>query len=418
MWALLGPDVIKLVVSPPLDRRDFLRQSSAVLAAAGLGVPSAVRAEGSPRVKSYRRLGRTGLEVSDISFGASRLRGDESLVHDALERGINYFDSAEGYTGGQSEETLGRALKGKRENVYLTSKVQCGTSTKAGDLMLALEASLKRLQTDRVEIYFNHAVNDVDRLKNPEWDEFTARAKQQGKIRFTGMSGHGAHLVECVDYALAHDQVDVMLLAYNFGQDPAFYQQFLGRFDFVAIQPGLPEALKRARKRDVGVVAMKTLMGGRLNDLRPYEHGDATFSQAAFRWVLSNPDVATLIVSMTSHELIAEYLGASGATQTSRRDLGLLGRYAFKNGPSHCFQGCNHCADACPAGVPIAEVLRTRMYDLDYGDPQLARGDYAALGDGAAACGSCSGAPCLGACPVGLEISALTRDTHQRLRIG
>ena len=91
--------------------------------------------------------------------------------------------------------------------------------------MRALEGSLRRLRTDRIDVYFNHAVNDVARMQNPEWPEFIARAKKQGKIRFTGMSGHGGRLAECLDYALDHDLVDVLLVAHNFGQDPAFYEK-------------------------------------------------------------------------------------------------------------------------------------------------------------------------------------------------
>src|SRR2546429_631219 len=100
--------------------------------------------------------------------------------------------------------------------------------------------SLRRLRTDYVDVYFNHAVNDVERLKNPEWHEFTARAKQQGKIRFVGMSGHAGRLIQCLDYALDTNGVDVILVAYNFGQDPAFYQGLTRSFDFIARQADLP----------------------------------------------------------------------------------------------------------------------------------------------------------------------------------
>src|SRR5262249_37306361 len=157
-----------------------------------------------------------------------------------------------------------------------------------------------------------------------------------GKIRFVGMSGHAGHLIECLDYAIDNNQVDVILAAYNFGQDARFYQKFFGGFDFVARQPDLPRVLVKAKQKNVGVVVMKTLMGARLNDMRPYEHGDATFSQAAFRWVLSNQNVDALIVSMTSTGMIDEYLGASGTRTAQVGDLPLLRRYAHMNGTSYC----------------------------------------------------------------------------------
>jgi hypothetical protein len=399
-----------------VDRREFLRRSAlaaalALAPAAAAAAPEAAAA--APRVRRRVVLGRTGLRVSDVSFGSSRLRGDEALVRHALERGIDYFDTAESYGGGESERTLGRALRGRRDAVVLASKVECGARDTRDRLMGALEASLRRLGTDRIDVYFNHAVNDRERLTNPEWFEFADRARAQGKIRFTGMSGHGGRLVECLDAALEGDLVDVVLVAYNFGQDPAFYERFARSFDFVAVQPDLPRVLARAKARGVGVVAMKTLRGARLNDLRRYETGGATFAQAALRWTLSGPHVDAAVVSMTSRELVDELLGASGWDGAHPADAGLLRRYAHRTDRTQCRYGCRACEDACPAGVPIPDVLRARMYAWDYGDPDLARGAYAALGAGAEACLSCAAQPCASACPHRLPVAALTAITHR-----
>ena len=87
-------------------------------------------------------------------------------------------------------------------------------------------------------------------------------------------------------------------------------------------------------------MAMKTLMGARLNDMRPFERGGGTFAQAAFRWTLSNKDVDALIISMTNRRGIDEYLGASGAQAAATDDLPLLRRYALMNGISYCRHGC------------------------------------------------------------------------------
>ncbi len=126
---------------------------------------------------------------------------------------------------------LGNVLQGKRDKVFLASKVSAGADAKRDEIMEALEGSLRRLQTDHVDVYFNHAVNEMARLKNPEWYEFVDAAKRQGKIRFAGMSGHAGHLTDCLDYAIETGRFDVILCAYNFGQDPRFYQRFLGGFD-------------------------------------------------------------------------------------------------------------------------------------------------------------------------------------------
>jgi predicted aldo/keto reductase-like oxidoreductase len=398
-----------------LDRRGFLL--GGIAGAAGLlaaGAIDAPAAEPEPRVRRYVPLGKTGMKISDISFGSSRM-SDPKVVRHAYERGVNYFDSAEGYKGGRSETAIGEALHDVREHVFLTSKTKAHADTTRVEMMAALEGSLKRLRSDYVDVYFNHAVNEIDRMRNQEWAEFTELAKQQGKIRFRGMSGHAGKLVECLDFSLDNGLVDVILTAYNFGQDPAFYQKALTRFDFIALQPELPRLLKRASERGVGVVAMKTLMGARANDMRPFETDGGTFEQAAFRWVLSNADVDALIVSMKNPRQIDGYLAASGTTRVTRGDLRLLDGYAAKNGARYCQHACNACGASCPHGVEISEVLRTRMYAVDYCDVELARDDYAKLGAGASPCLTCDGTPCAGACPNGIPIAEFTRDTLRRL---
>ncbi|MCY3822395.1 MAG: aldo/keto reductase [Nitrospinae bacterium] len=403
-----------------LARRDFIRKGAfAGLGAGLLPFARAMNADAAQnRVRRYVTLGKTDIKMSDISFGSSRLGSDEEdLVLHALDLGINYFDTAESYSWGTSETTIGRALKGKRDKVYIASKTHAGLSDKKESMMRSLEQSLQKLQTDYVDVYFNHAVNDVDRMSNPEWSEFTALAKKQGKIRYSGMSGHAGNLIACLDYCIDNSVVDVFLIAYNFGQDPAFYQRFTRGFDFIARFPKLPLALARAKAKGVGVIAMKTLMGARLNDMRPYEKGGATFSQAAFRWVLSNPNVDSLIISMTSKDNITEFVGGSGWKKISRREVPILKKYARLNGTSYCRHACNDCAGACPENVPIADVLRTRMYATDYEDVRFAKAEYSMLGAGASACLTCSHQSCAGACTHGLPIEKMTAPTHELLTV-
>ncbi len=401
---------------PAIGRRDVLRLGavSGVLPLASVAASQEAPAAGE--VSRYVRLGRTELRVSDVSFGSSRLRrGGEHLVHHALERGINYFDTADGYSAGASENTIGRALEGRRDKVYIASKFVAGAEQSRVSLMRALDTSLRRLRTDYIDVYFNHAVNDVARMANPEWHEFTAMAKKEGKIRFTGMSGHGSRLIECLDYAFDEDLVDVVLVAYNFGQDPSFLNSLTKSFGRLPQQPDLPRALAKAKSKDVGVVTMKTLMGARLNDMRPFETGGATFSQAAFRWVLSDPNVDALVISMTEQDQIDEYLGGSGGLPVSSEDVALLQRYAVANGITYCRHACSLCEGACPYGVPIPDVLRTRMYATDYGDVRFAREEYAKLEENASACLSCNGEPCAQACPHGIDLPAFAPATHRML---
>jgi predicted aldo/keto reductase-like oxidoreductase len=407
-----------------IERRTFLQQvalgGAAIGAASGLSAvaPGVLEAAADPAVKQHRLLGSTDIRMSDISFGGSRLRGDADLVRYALDKGINYFDTAESYTGGNSETVIGQALKGKRDQVYIVSKGGFGSRVRQDEMMRSLEGSLRRLRTDYVDVYFHHAVNDVGRIRNPEFHAFTERAREQGKIRYVGLSGHGGRLIECLDYAIDSGRFDVMLVAYNFGQDPSFVQRLTRSFDFIAINPDLPRVLRKAKEAGMGVVAMKTLRGAKLNDMEPYQKEGATFSQAAFRWVLSNNDVDGMIVTMRSRSDIDEFLVASGGTKVTQRDVDLLQRYVTLNDSTYCRPLCDACEASCPENVQIADVLRHKMYFEDYGAERMAMERYAKLTHNASSCAECTHQRCLGACPYGLSIPELTRQAHRLLHWG
>ena len=393
-----------------LDRRQAMAGALAAGAAAASGVAAA---RAAPRIRRTAALGRTGIEVSDISFGSSGA-ADPDLVRHALDRGVTHFDTAESYRFGAAEEALGAGLRGRRGEVVLASKTKARAGDRRADMMAALEGSLRRLRTDRIDIYYLHAVNDADRIANPEWAEFTERAREQGKIRFRGMSGHGGRLAECLDYALDNGLADAVLVAYNFAAAaPGVLDRLRNALGIPAIQTGLPERLARARELGVGVIAMKTLAGARLNDMRGFERPGGTFAQAAFRWTLSDPNVDALVVSMNSRRLIDEYVAASGTGPPSRADLSLLDRYMAANGERYCRPACGACAESCPEGVDIAGLLRARMYAVDYGDESLARAAWAEHGP--APCADCAHRACLGACPHGLDLPALARAAAARL---
>ena len=394
-----------------LNRRSFLGTSAVAGLSSAAGSRPSNAAE--PAIRRHVTLGKTGLEVSEIGFGSASSQ-DADLVRHALDRGVTFFDTAESYRFGWSEEAMGEGLKGVRDKIVLTSKTKAGASDSEADMMAALEGSLKRLQTDYLDIYFNHAVNSVDRMQNEAWAGFTERAKEQGKIRFRGMSGHGSRLAQCLDYAIDNDLVDVILCAFSFGEDPDLVDKLKHTFHFVAIQSDLPPVLDKAREKDIGVIAMKTLMGARLNDMRPFEEQGRTYAQAALRWVLSSPRVDAALISMTSQGNIDEYVGASGQDDDRAGDVELLGRYAALQSGRYCRHGCDRCEGACPEGVTIAEVLRTRMYDVDYRNPALAVEDYAKLGDGASACLTCTHQACAKACPFGIPIPEFTLDAARR----
>lgn len=185
------------------------------------------------------------------------------------------------------------------------------------------------------------------------------------------------------------------------------------QLDWVAVLPEVPRALARAHEKGVGVVVMKTLRGAKLSSI--HESEGTIFAQAALAWVFSNPNVDALVISMTSFDEIDEYLGASGAAAPSGARLGLLHRYLRESGGSYCNHGCRRCEASCPHGVPVAEVLRTRMYAAGYRDPRYARAEYAKLERNAAACATCAQPTCAGRCPLGIDIAALTASAHAAL---
>lgn len=397
-----------------LDRREFLQQAGATVlgvGGAGLGASglAGAAATDAPRIRRTKTLGKTGLEISDIGAGGL---SDPEVVRHCYDRGVRYFDTDQMFG---SEPVLGAGLRGIRDQVVLTTKYKAGPKENRKKILRQLNKSLRALETDHVDIYLNHAVNDVARVKNDEWWEAVAIAKRQGKIRFAGMSGHGGNLQECVAYVLEHQLVDVLLCSHNFGTDPAFYERFTKHFDLIANQKGLPALLEKAHAQGVGVLVMKTLMGAKVNDLSKYRTGGASFPRAAFRWVLQNPDIDGLVISMKTRELADEYIACSGDPWLTRADLDVLDRYYAENRTSYCRAGCSDCESACPLDVPIADVLRNRMYAESYGDLRLAQQGYAQLGAGASPCLSCANPTCAAACPHGLDVPALTRDAARLL---
>jgi len=352
------------------------------------------------QVKRYRALGGTGIEMSDISFGGARIDSPE-VVARAVERGINYFDTSPDYSQTGSEQVIGQALKPHRSRVFIASKFCTAAGhlpkdTPVAEIIRSVEASLRRLQTDYLDICIIHECDDLGRLMAPSFHEAFDRLKEQGKVRFLGVSSHTPNLEQVMRHAVDSGRFQMLLVAYNFRN-----------------WPDLTSIFHDAKERGVGVVAMKTLKGARATVLKDFEGGTQAFSQAAFKWVLSNPDVSGLVVSIRDVEQIDEYLYASGEPLRPG-DQALLERYDARIAREYCRPGCGSCLDRCPRGVPVGDLFRYAMYAEDYGWPEHGRGLYAALpaDRSAAACISCP-APCEAACPFEIPIrDKLVRFHH------
>ena len=352
------------------------------------------------RIASYRRLGRTNAMVSDISLGSGSIN-DVAVARAALERGITYFDTAPDYSDTQSERVLGEAMKGHRDKLFLATKfcVRDGhlpNDTPVPRIIEAVEASLHRLQTDYVDLVHIHSCDRLDRLLAPNIHEAFDRLKEQGKVRFLGVSTHTPNLEAVANAAIDSGRFDVMMLAYHFGMWPNF-----------------GHILEKAKAHDVGIVAMKTLKGAKHTNLANFRDQASAYSQAAFRWVLSNPNVSCLVVSFSKPEHVDEYIYASGAPLRPA-DVALLERYDELTAGDYCQPHCGACLDSCAYQLPINDVLRYRMYFKDYGREKEGMRLYAKLTQNAAACVGCA-APCANTCPIGVPIQEKMLDAHQVL---
>jgi predicted aldo/keto reductase-like oxidoreductase len=358
------------------------------------------------RVRAFRRLGRTDARVSDISLGSGRINLEndgEEIARIAIERGVNYFDTAPDYSGFGSELALGRAMQGRRDKMFVATKF----CTQHGHLNLgasvrqyieAVEGSLKRLRTDYVDLVHIHACDSVERLLDPHAHEAFEQLRAQGKARFLGVSTHTPKLEEVASAAIDDGRFDVLMLAYHHGK-----------------WPELETIIARAASKDVGVVAMKTLMGAKHRGLLDLRDQADSYAQAAFNWVLSNPTVSCLVISFYEHQHLDEYLYASGKSLSSD-ELALLERYRKLIAGTYCFPHCAACLGSCPEGLAISDVLRHRMYFEDYGAQKEAMRLYARLEKQADVCSGCA-APCRDACPHGIPIQEHTLGAHRLLTL-
>ncbi len=392
-----------------LSRRELLRTAAVGVGAGALGLAGAEAAPApGPRAKPsmrYRTLGRTGLRVSEVGFGGFPVDDPDVLLY-ALDHGINYIDTAHCYRGGASERAVGEALRGRRDRFVVATKWcphHIGQPPRKANFLRMLDESLKRLQTDHVDVLFNHEVGEnsdglgVARLKNPEMHEAFAVAKKAGKARFLGVSGHDGDLMGVMSHAIDSGRFDVILCRYSF-------------LDY----PDQQKLIDKAHKANVGFVAMKTLAGAKGADLDRFKGRKSSFRQAALRWVLSNSKISNLIISIASRRQVDDYAAASG-TALADSDIRELEDYAQTFSREVC-RFCNACESSCPDDVRIADVLRFSMYQREYGWKEEATAAYAKLlsNQRAAHCESCAGV-CGEACGYELPVRTLLVDAHRRL---
>jgi len=370
-----------------INRRDFLKLGITGTASAMLGtgpVSEALAAQGPfvfPK-PVYRTLGRTGLKVTVVSFGAM-LTPEPEVIRYAFDHGVNYVDTARVYMGGRNEEIVGRALKGIRHKVYVATKTR--SSSESGKAIINdVETSLRKLGTDYIDFIQLHSLRGKERVYIQETREGLLKLKQQGKVRFFGVTTHTNQAA--VLNALVDDPdrfFDTALVAYNFesGAD-------------------VKNAIARAAKAGVGIIGMKNLAGG----YETAELGPFTPHQAALKWALQDRNVATVIPGMRNMAELREDVAVMGM-KLSFLDEVVLKRYAAAIDSFYC-RMCAECEPTCPRGVGISTINRALMYREAYRSGELARETYREVPASCSAeacleCGACSAR-----CSHGLDIPA------------
>ena len=394
-----------------MKRRDFLKTSAITVAAIAVSPLNVRAAKEKPTVKRFNEIGKTGLKMSDISYGAGRLPSS-SMVLRAIDRGINYFDTAPDY--GSSEKYIGEAMKNiQRDKIIIASKFctpqpypsHLTPVSSKKEYINAVEGSLSRMKTDYLDFCFVHAIgeqsrnmeSEAKRLLNEEMLSAYRSLKEAGKVRFLAVSSHGPDNME-----------DLLFSAVRSGH----YDMIMPSFNFMKF-PRIPDMLKEAKSRGVGVVAMKTLAGAKNLD---FDSKSEEFAPAAFKWVLNHPQVNGLIITIKSVADLDLYLTASGEKYTAS-DQRILDRYAARYGKEYCRTGCSTCEPNCPNGVSIATTLRHQMYFTDYGMEKHAMESYAQVQGNAGRCLDCEDDTCVGGCPYELPVSTLLRNAHRTLTI-
>jgi len=413
------------------SRREFLR--TVVSAGAGLGVAGAVaggkaeaaqpgetagskaaaagRAAGKsaqPAIPVPRKtLGSTGQTIPILLLGCGQ-RFDEKydkLLHRAFKSGVDYLDTALSYADGWSHRTIAPFLKqiGDRRKVWVTSKAYLEEPS-VEMYTQELDRCLLELETDYLDMYFMHAVDDPRHL-DPEFIRMGEALRASGKTRFFGSSCHGDRMVELLDKAAQTGGIDVIMFRYSFA-----------RYGDLKLN----QAIDRCKKAGIGLIAMKTQdsVPKEQPEVVTFKSKDFSLEQAKLKAVWADERIDAAVSHMDNTRKLKENVAAAvSPVQLSMSDFQQLRRIASATAPLSC-QGCSHiCEPRVAAGVRIAAPLRYLMYHESYGDPQRARALYARLKPEARRFEGVSFDEAEAACPQGIRIAERLRQAQRVLSV-
>lgn len=332
----------------------------------------------------YRNLGSTNMKVSTIGFGGIPIQRKsqedaKSLVQAALDQGINFFDTARGYT--DSEEKIGYSLKGQREKAIIATK-SMARSKEA--ILKDVAKSLADLQTDYIDLYQLHNVKDEGSLAQVLGQEGALEGlkelKAQGKIKHIGITGH---IPSILVKAIKTKEFSTV------------------QFPFNAIEKGaLEELFPLAQELNLGTIIMKPLGGGAIQN-----------AHKALNYILQYP-VTTIIPGMESLEQVQVNVGVGRSPQPlTVEEMEEFHQELRELGEAFC-RRCEYCLP-CPQGIDIPTVFLLEGYYDRYGLPQWAIERYSGMAVKASACSECGN--CQARCPYELQIIGRLKNVKSKL---
>ena len=320
----------------------------------------------------YTTLGKTGLTISRMGFGGIPIQKVDvpavrTLMQALAEHGVNYIDTARGYT--VSERYLGEALEGMRDRFVLATKSMARTKEA---MEKDIETSLANLRTDHIDLYqvHNPSLKDLETVTAAGGAlEALLEAKAAGKISHIGVT---AHMAKVFERALDMDWVETIMFPYNIVETQG-------------------EALmRRCTEQNVGFIVMKPLAGGALED-----------ATLALRFIRQNPDVSVVIPGMYSVDEVHQNLAAmEDASPLTEQELEKIDAIRKELGTQFC-RRCNYC-QPCTAGIGISGIFVLEGYLKRYGLGDWAKARYAGMEKKAGDCVGCG--VCETRCPYQLPI--------------
>jgi len=356
-----------------------------------------------------RTLGKTGIRVPVVSMGVMN-SSDPALVRRAFEKGIRHFDTAASYGRGRNEEMIGKVVRelGMRNETIIATKVprislsvlkQMRNEQSKAYFLDHLEQSLKRLQTDYVDMIYLHDAQSAEYLQNDGFRSAMETAKSQKKALSVGFSVH-RNMIECLNEASRDGFYDVVLTAFNYSMHE---------------NRELIDSMEKAAAKGIGIIAMKTQCSQPWyrSDYEPSEsytlYEGQIMQTALLKWVLRHEFVSTAVPGF-QNELEEDFSVAFDLDYTEEEKKFLQDRN-IKIGMRSVCQQCGSCVSTCPRGVDIPALIRTHMYAACYANFYQSRDtlDEIAMGkglDSCVLCGTCQ-AKCVNRVDIPRRISEL-----------